>query len=96
MLTNSELIDSIITQMYEMFKALISGNYTAFCAAFAENISKLASLRDGVRKEKAANNETIEDLKAQLKRALTVEPEPGGKTIGGETTHYNYDPTEEN
>jgi hypothetical protein len=94
MYTNSELLDSVITEMYALFKGLISGNYTGFCAAFVDILSKLSSLREGLKKADEANAKRVEELKAQLERALTVEPEPGGKTIGGETTHYNYDPTE--
>jgi hypothetical protein len=91
MYTNSELLDSVITEMYEMFKALISGNYVRFCAAFADIISKLGSLREGLKKQTDADNACIEDLKNQLKRATTIEPEPGGETVGGETVKYNYD-----
>lgn len=93
MYTNTELLDSVITEMYAMFKALISGNYTGFCAAFADIIAKLGSLREGMKKTDMAYAKQIEDLKAQLQRALTVEPdEPGGQTVGGETVHHNYDP----
>lgn len=92
MYTNSELLDSVITEMYTMFKHLISGNYTGFCAAFADIISKLCSLRDGLKKAEEAHKEQIEDMKAQMARAIADKPEPGGKIIGGETTTYNYDP----
>lgn len=95
MLTNSELLDSVISEMYEMFKALLSGNYALFCAAFAEIMSKLCSLRDGLRKDAEATDKCINDLKAQLKKATTLEPEPGGKVIGGETTTFNFDPSKE-
>lgn len=95
MLTNSELLDSIISQMYEMFRALLTGNYAMFCAHFAEIMSKLCSLRDGVRKENELHDQHIKDLKDQLKRATTLEPEPGETVIGGETTTFNYDPRRE-
>ena len=45
MMTDRQLLDSIITEMYELFKALISGNYTGFCALFADILSKLGALR---------------------------------------------------
>lgn len=95
MLTNSELLDSIISQMYEMFRALLTGNYAVFCAHFAEIMSKLCSLRDGVRKENELYDQHIKDLKDQLKRATTLEPEPGGTVIGGGTITYNFDPRKE-
>ena len=95
MLTNSELLDSIISEMYEMFMALLTGNYALFCAAFAEIMSKLCSLREGLRKDGETTDKCINDLKAQLKKATTLEPEPGGRVIGGETTTFNFDPRKE-
>ena len=93
MYTSEELLDSIIEEMYGLFKALISGNYAGFCTLFSDIISKLASLRTGMNSDKAAKDAQIEDLKCQLKRALKPEePEPGGLTVGGETFTYNYDP----
>ena len=93
MYTSEELLDSIIEEMYGLFKALISGNYAGFCTLFSDMISKLASLRTGMKSDKAAKDAQIEDLKGQLKRALEPEePEPGGITVGGDTTIYNYNP----
>lgn len=89
-MTNSQLLDSIITEEYEMFKALVAGNYAQFCAMFADIISKLASLRGGLKDEQKAHDECVEDLKAQLKRALTPETEPGGLVVGGETHNINF------
>lgn len=92
MYTIHEIIDSLIEEHYALFKALASGDYTGFCTLYADIMSKLAALRTGAKEHEAAKAAQIEDLKVQLKRALT--PEPGGETIGGETAHYNYDPTE--
>ena len=91
MYTNEELLDSIIEEMYGLFKALISGNYAGFCTLFSDMISKMASLRTGLKNDKAAKDKQVEDLKAQIKR-LTAEAEPGGTSLGGETTVYNYGP----
>lgn len=91
MYTSEELLDSIIEEMYQMFKALISGNYAAFCTLFSDMISKLASLRKGLKSDKAAKEKQIKDLEDQLKRALEPEPlGPGQVTIGGETTTFNF------
>lgn len=89
MLTNQELLDSIITEEYEMFKALVAGNYAKFCAAFADIISKLASLRGGLMAEQKAQEECMEDLKAQLERALEPLVEPGGVVVGGGTVELD-------
>lgn len=48
---DKQLLDSIITEMYELFKALISGNYTGFCAVFADIMQRLAALRSGLNKK---------------------------------------------
>lgn len=92
MYTNSELLDSVITEMYTMFKHLISGNYTGFCAAFADIISKLCSLREGLKKEEAEHKKCVDDLTKQLEYATTPETEPSGSVVGGKTTTYNYNP----
>ncbi|MBO5917363.1 MAG: hypothetical protein J6Q14_01180 [Oscillospiraceae bacterium] len=92
MYTSEELLDSIIEEMYGLFKALISGNYAGFCTLFSDMISKMAALRTGLKNDKAAKDKQIEDLKAQIQR-MASEPEPGGTSLGGETTVYNYGPT---
>jgi hypothetical protein len=91
MYTSEELLDSIIEEMYQLFKALISGNYAGFCTLFSDMISKLASLRSGMKSDKAAKEKQIKDLEDQLKRALEPKPlSPGQVTIGGETTTFNF------
>ena len=91
MYTCTELINSIIVEMYEMFKALVSGNYAVFCSGFSDVMSKLTALRKGIEDDKAAKDRQIEDLKAQIQR-LRDENAESGITIGGGTETYNYDP----
>lgn len=93
MYTCTELINSIIVEMYEMFKALVSGNYAVFCSGFSDVMSKLTALRKGIEDDKAAKDRQIEDLKAQIQR-LRNDAE-SGITIGGGTETYNYDPRTE-
>lgn len=95
MYTLQETIDAVITEMYEMMKALVSGNYTAFCALFADIMSRMAAVRKGVKEDKEADKKIIEDLKAQLDRALTHGVDEGGGVIGGETTTLDFDPFKE-
>ena len=90
MYTIHEIIDSLIEEHYALFKALISGNYSGFCTVYADMMSKLVALRKGVKEDADAKAAQFEDLKAQLKRAHEIEPEPGGSVEGGETTTYNY------
>lgn len=89
MYSSDELMDGIITELYDLFKALISGNYAPFCTLFADIVSKLAALRKGMKDERAAKENQIRDLEAQLKRA-TQPLEGGAQVIGGETTEYRY------
>ena len=90
MYTWKELLDSIMEEMYAMFKALISGNYTGFCTFFADMISKLSALREGLEKDAKAKQAQIDDLEAQLRKALEPVVEEGGVVVGGETTRIDY------
>lgn len=94
MYTCTELINSIIVEMYEMFKALVSGNYAIFCSGFSDIMSKLTALPKGIADDKAAKDAQIEDLKAQIQR-LRDENAESGITVGGGTETYNYDPRAE-
>ena len=94
MYSTQEIIDSIIVEMYEMFKALVSGNYAVFCSGFSDIMSKLTALRKGIEDDKTAKDRQIEDLKAQIQR-LRDESADSCITIGGGTETYNYDPRTE-
>lgn len=85
-----EIIDSLIEEQYAMFKALVGGNYSGFCTLYADIMSKLAALRKGAKEDDEAKKAQIEDMKAQLRRALESKVEPGGSVEGGETETYNY------
>lgn len=89
MYSSDEMVDGIITEMYELFKALICGNYAPFCTIFADIVSKLAALRKGLKDERAAKENQIRDLEEQLRRA-TKPLEGGAQVIGGETTEFHY------
>ena len=97
MYTSTELINSIIVEMYEMFKALVSGNYAVFCSGFSDIMSKLTALRKGIEDDKSAKDRQIEDLKALIQRLRdeSAESAESGITIGGGTETYNYDPRTE-
>lgn len=92
MYSSSEILDSIIEEMYRLFQALITGNYSNFCTLFADIISKLAALRKGLGEEQASKERQIEELRAQLERATRPDPGPGEQVIGGGTTEYHYGP----
>ena len=92
MYSSNEIVDSIIEEMYKLFQYLITGNYSNFCALFADIISKLAALRKGLKDEQASKERQISELRAQLERATHPDPGPGEQVIGGETTEYHYGP----
>ena len=77
MITNSELIDSIIKDCNESVKAVASGQYILWCSYISNIAIKLNNLKSGVEKEIANRNETIEKLKESLRNAgQTVEDMP--------------------
>lgn len=84
MYTSAELIDSIITEQQELFKALIIGNYPAFCTIYADVVSKLAALRKGVESDAEAKKKEIDALKARLNELTEQTQVKGAKIIGGE------------
>lgn len=90
MYTWKEILDSIIEEMYALFKSLISGNYTGFCSFFVDVLSKLSALREGMEKDAKAKQAQIDDLEAQLRKALEPVVEEGGVVVGGETTRIDY------
>ena len=90
MYKSNEIVDSIIEEMYGLFKQLITGNYAGFCAMFSDIISKLAALRKGLKDEQDAKQRQIDDIKAQLERATRPDPGPGEQVIGGGTTEYRF------
>ena len=68
MYTGEQLINSIITEINELFKCLVIGNYAGFCTIYADIVSKLAALKDGVKANAEAKAKEIDGLKDQLKK----------------------------
>lgn len=87
----NQMMDGVIEELYTLFKALVSGNYTGFCALYSDMMSKLAAMRDGIKSDADAKARQIEELKEQLARATAdVDIPEGGGVIGGETVAYDF------
>lgn len=74
LLTNTELIDTIIADCNSAIKALASGQYILWCGYMAGIAQKLSNLKNGITNDMKNREETIEALKEQLRRCgSTVE-----------------------
>jgi hypothetical protein len=74
-----ELIDSIIHDLNESVRYIFDGKHIAWCGIMANTVQRLTVLKDGIAKDIASKNRTIEDLKTALRAAgspvETVTPE---------------------
>ena len=64
LLDNMGLIDSLIVDVNNQFKALVSGEYVRFQDLSVKMIQKLANLRNGIKTER----ESLEEENAELRR----------------------------
>ena len=66
---SEELIDTLIQDLNNLPKLMIDSQFVLFCATVAQMGQKLAKLKDGIRHDMADREETIADLKDQLRQA---------------------------
>ena len=64
---NEGLIDTLISDCNSAVKACVSGQYIAFCNTMVQMVRKLANLKKGIQSDMATRDQTIEDLKNQLR-----------------------------
>ena len=82
MMTNTELIDSIMEDCNKSVRALVSGQHLLWCALMAGITQKLNHLKNGVESEARNRDETIETLKTELRNAgRNVEDMPPAEFI---------------
>lgn len=86
-----EMIDSLIVELDDLFKALAGGNSARFCALYADMMSKLGALREGAKEDAEAKARQIENLKEQIKRLTTPAAGDGEIIVGGETIQLGGD-----
>lgn len=67
MLTNEELIDTMLVDVNTLPRMLFDGQYISFCGRISEIARKLVTLKKGIRADLDSKNEVIEQLKAQLR-----------------------------
>lgn len=67
MLTNEEMIDSMIIDCNNAVKELTHGQYLAWCATMANMVNKLASLKKSISNDLRNREEVIEQLKNELR-----------------------------
>ena len=65
--TNTELIDTILSDLNTLPKHLIDNQYVAFCGVIASLAQRLVNLKDGIKSDLDSKNNMIESLKNQLK-----------------------------
>ena len=68
-LTNSELIDTIIVDMNNMIKEALAGQYIQICYIVTGMTQKLMNLKKGIDADLASKDNVIEQLKDQLRAA---------------------------
>ena len=77
MMTNEQLIDSIIKDCNNAVRAMLSGQYLLYCGLMAGVAQKLNNLKRGMANDLKNRDETIETLKEELRNAgKTVEDMP--------------------
>ena len=85
LMNTNELLDSLIVDCDCAVKDLISHGYIGFCAHMVAIVQKLGALKAGYGKDMKNRDETIEALKAEIRRlGGTVEDVPIGEFLGGE------------
>lgn len=67
MLTNTELIDTIIADLNNTVKAAMSGQFIAACDTVTLMAQKLVQLKSGIDADIKSRDQCIEDLKKQLR-----------------------------
>ena len=83
--TMPDLIDSIIIDCDSAVKELVTHGYIGFCAKMVGIVQKLAALKNGYGKDLKNREETIEALKAEIRRlGGTVEDIPIDEFMRGD------------
>lgn len=59
---NEGLCDSLITDVNELTKALVSGQYVLYARITVQMVQKLANLKAGIRRDIASRDERIREL----------------------------------
>lgn len=67
LLTNAELVDTLIVDLNNLPKELLAGQFIQACSIVAQMGQKLINLRKGIADDLKYKDERIEQLKEQLR-----------------------------
>lgn len=67
--TNTEIMDSVIVDLNEMVKQMVSGQYIQACCFITQISQKLLNLRNTINDDLKNREQTIETLKEELRNA---------------------------
>lgn len=70
--TNSELVDTMLSDMNNLLRYGLDGQYVQACAVVTQIAQKLVTLRDSIKADIANKDKTIEELKQALRNAGNV------------------------
>lgn len=81
--TNSELIETILNDLNDYMKSQAHGQYLQSCIIMGNVAQKLVNLRNGIDADLKNKDETIENLKTELrKRGVDIIDVPAEKLEG--------------
>ena len=67
MLTNDELIESLIKDVNNLVKNMAAGQYVQFCLLVTQITRKLVNLKAGIKSDMDNKNKVIETLKEHIR-----------------------------
>lgn len=67
MLTNEELIESLIKDVNNLVKNIAAGQYVQFCLLVTQITQKLLNLKSGIKSDMDNKNSVIESLKETIR-----------------------------
>ena len=67
MLTNDELIESLIKDVNNLVKNMAAGQYVQFCLLVTQITQKLLNLKSGIKSDMDNKNSVIESLKETIR-----------------------------
>ena len=70
--TNSELVDTMLSDMNNLLRYALDGQFVQACAVVTQVAQKLVTLRDSIKADIANKDKTIEELKQALRNAGNI------------------------
>ena len=86
-LNNEGLCDSLLLDLNNLTKILLSGQYIQFCAMITEMAQKIVNLKSGIKTDMGAMVEKVDELKRMnnslIEQINGVHVDKGGADNGG-------------